>query len=240
MGFFTRKEGTSRFWYFTGCFLIVLFSLIVGFAAINAYYYFTSERGEKTREAEGGKQSNIAANLELVSVKRVIDGDSFYIADGREARLIGIDAPEMKTDDPFSGKAKEYLTRIIEGKTIYIELGDEPKDDYNRILVYAYDFKTQKMINLAMIDEGLAYMYFFPNNMRYFDEFAKAQAAAREAKKNLWSLDAKPEEYYVVSFNVTHRPECPRLANSHKKMTKYATRNEALDTGSPPCRECKP
>lgn len=208
----------------------VVLGIFIGFLVIFIYNYATYRPRPKP----------IPESLERARVGEVVDGDSFFLADGREVRLIGIDAPECDPSDPYCSKAGEFLRNLMQGKEILLEKGERTHDRYGRLLVYAYHPKTRKMFNLSMIQQGLAYIYFFPDNMRYFEDFRKAQREAREKSLNIWSLKVKKEDHYFVSSGLTHRPDCAKMERSHKKKVRYETREEALDTGSPPCRECGP
>jgi len=66
------------------------------------------------------KNKNIFYN-----VKKVVDGDTFWIDDGSQkglkVRLIGVDAPESKKSGTketasFGREASDYLTTLITGK----------------------------------------------------------------------------------------------------------------------------
>jgi micrococcal nuclease len=214
--------------------LVIVLCILSGFVAIVGYSYFTRDK------TAAPPATDIPEGLEEAVVKKVLDGDSFILADGREVRLIGIDAPEYKLEQPLCFKAKKYLKELIEGRSVLLEAGDEPKDKYGRMLCFAYRKGSKRMVSIDMIREGFAYMYFFPQNRRYFDQFLAVQQSARKDKKGLWSLPVEKEDFYYVSLNVTHRPSCERMKRARKKKTKYATREEALDTGAPPCRECRP
>ena len=80
----------------------------------------------------------INSNRESVVVKRVIDGDTIELSDGRKVRYIGINAPEM-TDKRkgilcFANMAKEKNKKLVEGKTVEMEKDVSDKDKYDRLL----------------------------------------------------------------------------------------------------------
>src|SRR5665647_3674367 len=63
-------------------------------------------------------------------VKRVVDGDTFWIDDdsenGLKVRLIGVDAPEPRNNGKklkgyFGTESTEYLTRLIGDKKVRLE-----------------------------------------------------------------------------------------------------------------------
>lgn len=72
---------------------------------------------------------------EIVTVRRVVDGDTLELTDGRTVRLLGVDAPEA---DTCAGPgATEYTRSLVESKKVklYREPGVET-DQYDRLLRY--------------------------------------------------------------------------------------------------------
>ena len=55
----------------------------------------------------------------LVTVARVIDGDTLELANGKRIRLLGIDAPEK--GQFFYEEARERLKELVEGKRVFLE-----------------------------------------------------------------------------------------------------------------------
>ncbi|TQM09257.1 thermonuclease family protein [Pseudonocardia kunmingensis] len=72
---------------------------------------------------------------ELVTVRRVVDGDSLETTDGRRVRLLGVDAPEA---DTCAGPgAAEHMRSLVEGDEV--KLHAEPGvdvDQHGRFLRY--------------------------------------------------------------------------------------------------------
>jgi endonuclease YncB( thermonuclease family) len=73
-------------------------------------------------------------------VKYVIDGDTVVLDDDVRVRLIGINAPEKKSDskaaEPFSLEAQLLLQSLVLGKKVRVIRGIEPFDKYRRSLAY--------------------------------------------------------------------------------------------------------
>ena len=62
-------------------------------------------------------------------VKYVIDGDSFYLTNGKEIRLAECDAPEWTHGhyQDFGNVATEFTKQYLEGKTVLLKNVDTDK-----------------------------------------------------------------------------------------------------------------
>lgn len=116
--------------------------------------------------------------LEKVKVVEVIDGDTIRIEGNYKVRLIGIDTPEV--DQKCYEEAKNFLKNLIEGKEVYLERDKIDKDKYGRLLRYVYYNST--MINLLLIKEGYAFIFYDKENQKYFNELKEAYVYAKENK----------------------------------------------------------
>ena len=68
-----------------------------------------------------------------------------------------------------------------------LEFDAERKDDYGRLLAYAY-LTDGTMFNETLLREGYAQVAIFPPNTRYLERFEEAQEEAREARRGIWGL----------------------------------------------------
>jgi len=115
-------------------------------------------------------------NFEISKVKRVIDGDTFELENGKRVRLLGINAPErgQKCFEESANKLKE----LIEGKIVKLEKDVNDEDQYGRLLRYV--FVNDTFINLILVKEGYANVYILGNNRKYEKELRDAENYARE------------------------------------------------------------
>jgi len=65
------------------------------------------------------KNGYFVLKKEYYFVSKVIDGDTIELSNGERVRLLGINAPEIS--EPFGLDAKEYLSKMVEGKNVYLE-----------------------------------------------------------------------------------------------------------------------
>jgi micrococcal nuclease len=129
-----------------------------------------------------------------VKVLRVIDGDTLEVKlYGRKEklRLIGIDAPETKHPrkpvEYFGREATAEAKRLLEGKTVFIELDYSQglRDKYGRVLCYIW-FKNRVNYNLHMIRGGFAKEYTYRRAYRHQKQFKWAEKEAAIHNKGLW------------------------------------------------------
>ena len=126
-------------------------------------------------------------------VRRVIDGDTIELRDGRFVRYIGIDAPEVRRKvgdrwvvdpEPFARAATDANRRLVEHQPVRLEYDVQPKDRYGRILAYVY--VGERMVNEELLAAGYAQLLTIPPNVRYVERFRAAANEARRARRGLW------------------------------------------------------
>ncbi len=169
-------------------FLLIFISLL-NFLFINISC--KSKSGNiKVRE----KSNSVALSNKGATVKKVVDGDTFWINDGTnkeiKIRLIGVDAPEsrkvFKKEVGYYGKeAKKYLTELLENRVVYLEYDVTRKDQYGRTLAYVY-LQDGTFVNAELVKNGFAMVMTIPPNVKYADLFVKLQQEARDNNRGLW------------------------------------------------------
>jgi len=136
-------------------------------------------------------------------VERVVDGDTVVLlADGSQAtpaRLIGVDTPESTRESECFGKEASGFVRgmLPPGTVVHYRLGEEPRDRYDRALVYLWKGdgrKIRESVNARLLKEGYAETLTVPPNNRYKAEFAEAEREARTAGRGLWSTCGGPDD----------------------------------------------
>lgn len=143
-------------------------------------------------------QNGVSVQQQLFKVKKVVDGDTFWVDDGTERgikiRLIGVDAPEprnvfKKKKEPFGKEASLYLKQMIEGKQVRLGYDVGRLDRYNRTLAYAW-LEDGTFINARLIEDGYAVVMTVPPNVKYANYFVKLQQKARKKKRGLWGKNS--------------------------------------------------
>ncbi len=115
-------------------------------------------------------------------VTRVIDGDTVEMERLGEVRLIGVNAPEKRRC--YEDAATRFTRERLEGEVVQYEIGEEPKDRYDRTL--AYLSREGEMHNLALLSEGYAKVLTIPPNDKYEARFEQAEREAKKTDAGLW------------------------------------------------------
>jgi micrococcal nuclease len=175
-----------------------------------------------------------------LSVRDVVDGDTIVLSSGESIRLIGIDAPEKLSK--YDRESTAMLKKLLEYGELSLTYDKQKYDRYGRTLAYVYS--DTLFVNKAMLDSGLAVVYFLQPNTRCFSEFVTAQKRARENGLNIWSEPITDREPYYLATQSSfrfHRPDCASVKGRDQfELRKFSTREEALDSGLSPCRNCRP
>ena len=123
-----------------------------------------------------------ASDTSAGKVIRISDGDTFHVLHDDQTtekiRLYGIDCPERQ--QPFSQKAKDYLSELVFEKTVHIIKKDT--DRYGRAVAIVFAGKTN--VNEALLRAGFAWHYKrHDKNPRW----AELEQEAASAKRGLWA-----------------------------------------------------
>jgi micrococcal nuclease len=147
-----------------------------------------------TLSANSCKSAKITNEQQYYAVKKVVDGDTFWIDDGSpkgvKVRLIGVDAPESRRtarkEIGFYGKeAKQFLESFLQNKRVRLEYDVNMYDQYMRVLAYAY-LEDGTFLNAYLVENGYAMVLTVPPNVKHSELFLKLQQSARIRNKGLW------------------------------------------------------
>jgi endonuclease YncB( thermonuclease family) len=120
------------------------------------------------------------------TVSTVIDGDSLRCADGRELRLLLIDAPELG-QTPWGDLARAALLGLAPiAARLSVELDVEHRDDFGRYLTYLHG-SDGTLVNERLAWLGYAVPLIIPPNGRYEARIRAAVADAEAAERGLWA-----------------------------------------------------
>ncbi len=126
--------------------------------------------------------------------KSVVDGDTLILRDGREIRLVGIQAPKLPLGRrgfkawPLAGEAKQALEKLTLGKRLTLSFGGRRMDRHGRWLAHLHT-KSRLWVQGALLKEGMARVYSFADNRAVIAEMLALEREARAAKRGIWGKD---------------------------------------------------
>jgi endonuclease YncB( thermonuclease family) len=94
-------------------------------------------------------------------VAAIVDGDTLILDDGREIRLVGIQAPKLPLGRrdfktwPLAAQAKAALGALTLGKVVTLSYGGRRIDRYNRLLAHLHD-RDGRWIQGELLRGGMA------------------------------------------------------------------------------------
>lgn len=121
---------------------------------------------------------------ESALVVAVIDGDTVELDTGRIVRYIGIDTPELKSNDCYSSQAKQANAELVLGRRVDLVKDVSETDRYRRLLRYVWI--DGAMVNETLVQKGYAKAYTYPPDVAYADLFTRRQEEARQNNVGLW------------------------------------------------------
>lgn len=132
-------------------------------------------------------------------VTRVIDGDTLVLDNGERVRLLGIDTPEK--GQPLFSESTQYLEKLVEGKLVVLEPGQENRDKYGRLLRWIKI--GGNLVNLDLVEKGLARTFMLYEDDLYYRELLDAESRARNAGLGIWSYDLSDFclALYTLNYN---------------------------------------
>lgn len=126
------------------------------------------------------------------TVTVVHDGDTVMLADGRNVRYLGIDAPER--DEPFFHEATSVNRQMVQMKQVRLEVCKRrPKDKYQRTLASVYLPGQDEPVEIALLRQGLAEVFHDPDCIRDCRPGWRMLLGAFRQKKGMFvDADAEP------------------------------------------------
>lgn len=118
------------------------------------------------------------------TVVRVADGDTLevtYQGVQERVRLLNVDTPEVGAESECLGpEATQFLeSRLPAGTEVRLELDQEHRDGYGRLLAGVY--VGDDLVNAEIAERGLGVAVLYKPNAKFYDEVAAAQDEAVEA-----------------------------------------------------------
>lgn len=136
----------------------------------------------------------------VLTVTSVTDGDTIKLSDGRRIRYIGINSPELETNECFAREAQTLNQNLVLNKKVKIETDINEIDLYGRTL--AYVFVDGLFVNQELLAQGAGKFYFDALNTRYSSLLEKAAEEGHDRILGLWQACAPdPQKGCLIKGN---------------------------------------
>ncbi|MDD5083972.1 MAG: thermonuclease family protein [Candidatus Moranbacteria bacterium] len=182
---FHTREG-KKFLAFLVIFIGFWYSVIMGASRVS-WQDFVDYVRNVTNDS---LQKTVDQSSDFVSVKRVVDGDTIELEDGRKVRYIGVNTPEsVKVNSPaecFGKEASAKNKELVEGKSVRLEKDVSEADRYGRLLRFVY-LEDGTFVNDELVRAGYARVSTFPPDVKLAEQFKQAEREARENKRGIWA-----------------------------------------------------
>ncbi|HEB86907.1 MAG TPA: hypothetical protein ENI68_07830 [Gammaproteobacteria bacterium] len=141
---------------------------------------------------------------ESVISKRVIDGDTLQLDDGRRLRLIGVNAPERgknrQAAEPLAGRAWHMLQTLAgPGTPLRLRWGKEKKDRYGRLLAHVFNADGRNL-SASLLAAGMGAAIQIPPNLWAYQCYLQAEKSARKQHRGIW------RRAYFAPLDANHLP----------------------------------
>ncbi len=124
-------------------------------------------------------------------VVEVIDGDTLVLEDGRQVRLVGIQAPKLPLGRvgfkawPLAEAAHSALSALTLGRDVRLAYGGRRVDRHGRSLAHLFD-ADGGWIQGRMLEAGMARVYGFADNRALLPDMLALERRARDARRGIW------------------------------------------------------
>ncbi|WP_404451007.1 5'-nucleotidase C-terminal domain-containing protein [Virgibacillus necropolis] len=172
----------------------------------NSYQLIPTEQAD-IQLADVQPEPPTAAGVYESTVDHVTDGDTIHLATpvlgGTKVRFLNIDTPETYTahnDDPardeinanqkaMGEEAKSYMNELLQpGDEVLVKIGEEPTDQYGRLLAEVIRKEDGVNINVEMVQQGYAVTYFIaPFDEEVYPTYQNAVKEAKDAGLGIWN-----------------------------------------------------
>ena len=154
-------------------------------------------------DTEIGSDIASESGANLVTVIRVIDGDSIIVDRDIEVRLIGIDAPE--SGECFFQESRDALIELINGKNVELKKDISGMDDFGRLLGYVFlpsdsEYEDEIFVNQYLLEQGYADVLPLGQDMAYRRFLTSSRNQAITKRKGIWEACENQEEKAETIF----------------------------------------
>jgi len=127
------------------------------------------------------------------TVRSIVDGDTLILQSGVQVRLVGIQAPKLPLGRrgfkvwPLAEEARTALARLTSGQTLSLSYSGRKIDRHGRLLAHLTT-EDGTWVQGALLRDGMARVYTFPDNRGRAAELLAFEKTARAARRGIWGL----------------------------------------------------
>jgi endonuclease YncB( thermonuclease family) len=142
-----------------------------------------------------GHAQGVPLDGERARAVEIVDGDTLVLADGRQVRLVGIQAPKLPLGRagfktwPLAERAKAALDALALDRELRLGFGGRRIDRHGRLLAHLYapgPEGGELWVQGALLEQGMARVYSFADNRSRVAEMLALERAARTARRGIW------------------------------------------------------
>lgn len=143
-------------------------------------------------DTAGAQQPGTLESGGTARVVAVVDGDTVILDDGRQVRLVGIQAPKLPLgrpgfkEWPLAEEAKSALEDLVLGGRVTLKYGGQKVDRHNRLLAHLFT-EDGTWVQGALLAAGFARVYSFPDNRALVRDMLVRERRSREMEQGIWS-----------------------------------------------------
>ena len=125
-------------------------------------------------------------------VVEIVDGDTLFLDDGTEVRLVGLQAPKLPLGRrgfaawPLADEARDRLAGLVLGRQVALAYGGRRIDRHGRALAHLVR-DDGLWVQGAMLTDGMARVYSFEDNRMAVGEMLAAERRARATGRGIWA-----------------------------------------------------
>jgi len=168
----------------------LLFFSISAHAEIFQWVDAKGNRHFSDKPHQGAEIFQLEKSDTYYQVKKVYDGDTILLTNGKKIRFLGINTPEVegrnKSEQAGGEEAKYWLKRRLRNRKVRLEVDVEKKDKYGRLLAHIFT-EDKQHINLELVQQGLASVSIYPPNLKYTQQLLKAEQQAEQNQLGIWA-----------------------------------------------------
>ena len=177
----------------------IVYALLVFAVWLGATLQLSQLAASDIEPRDGRAVTQELESLGSAGVVEIVDGDTLLLDDGREVRLVGLQAPKLPLGRPdfaawpLADEAKAALAALVQDRQVELRTGGRAIDRHGRVLAQLVR-EDGLWVQGALLQQGMARVYSFADNRALVAEMLALEQEARRAAHGIWA-----EPYYAIA-----------------------------------------